>query len=246
MTKKTTDKKVKKVKKLAQYEVDLKELLEAGCHFGHQARRWNPKMQPYIYTKRQGVHIFDLEITARKLAEAMEFVRDLTAEGKTVIFVGTKRQASSIIEAEAKKCNSPYASTRWLGGTMTNWDQIKKSIDKLNDLEIKKEAGELKKYTKKENVLIDREIAKLHKFLGGLRKLKKIPDAVFIVDVKKEHAVVKEAKLMGVKVIGILDTNADDDGIDFIIPANDDAVSSIKYLVSKISQAITDGIALRK
>lgn len=246
MTKKTTDKKVKKTKKLAQYEVDLKELLEAGCHFGHQARRWNPKMQPYIYTKRQGVHIFDLEITARKLAEAMEFVRDLTAEGKTVVLVGTKRQASSIIQAEAEKCQSPYVSTRWLGGTMTNWDQIKKSIDKLNDLEVKKEAGELKKYTKKENVLIDREIAKLIKFLGGLRKLKKIPDAVFIVDVKKEHAVVKEAKLMGVKVIGILDTNADDDGIDYVVPANDDAVSSIKYIVSKISQAIADGMDLRK
>lgn len=249
MTKKVVDKKIKKSKKqskLVKYEVDLKELLEAGCHFGHQARRWNPKMKPYIYTKRQGVHIFDLEITARKLAETMEFVRDLTAEGKTVIFVGTKRQAAGIIKEEAEKCNSPYASMRWLGGTMTNWDQIKKSIDKLNDLETKKEAGELKKYTKRENVLFDREIAKLHKFLGGLRKLKKIPEAVFIVDVKKEHAVVKEAKLMGVKVIGILDTNADDDGIDFVIPANDDAVSSIKYIVSKVSQAIADGMSLRK
>jgi len=237
---------VKKKKKLPEYEIDLKELLEAGCHFGHQARRWNPKMQPYIYTKRQGVHIFDLEITARKLKEAMEFVRDLAAEGKSIIFVGTKRQAASIIQAEAEKCESPFASVRWLGGTMTNWEQIKKSIDKLNDLETKKEAGELKKYTKKENVLFDREIAKLHKFLGGLRKLKKIPEAVFIVDVKKEHAVVKEAKLMGVKVVGILDTNADDDGVDFVIPANDDAVSSIKYLVSKIAQAVSDGTALRK
>lgn len=242
MAKKTTakQKKQKQAKRKA-YEVDLKELLEAGCHFGHQARRWNPQMDEYIYIKRQGVHIFDLAITAKKLAEAMEFVRDLVSQGKTIAFVGTKRQASAIVKEEAEKCKTAFVSVRWLGGTMTNWDQIKKSIDKLNDLESKKEAGELKKYTKKENVIIDREIARLTKFLGGLRDLKKIPDAVFIVDVKKEHAVVKEAKHKGVTVIGMVDTNADPNGVDFVIPANDDAVSSIKYIASKMSQAVADG-----
>lgn len=246
-TKKAAVKQDKKTttKKLPKYEVDLKELLEAGCHFGHQARRWNPQMEDYIYIKRQGVHIFDLAITAERLAEAMDFVRNLVAEGKTIAFVGTKRQASAIVKEEAEKCKTPFVVVRWLGGTMTNWDQVKKSIDKLNDLESKKEAGEFKKYTKKENVLIDRDIARLTKFLGGLRHIKKIPDALFIVDVKKEHAVVKEAILKGVKVIGIVDTNADPEGVDYVIPANDDAVSSIKCIVSKMSQAVTDGRAMQ-
>lgn len=234
-------KKVKKpVKKTVKYEVDLKELLEAGCHFGHQARRWNPQMEPFIYIKRQGVHIFDLAITAKKLAEAMSFVHELVKEGKQIVFVGTKRQASSIVKEEAEKCGSPFVSVRWLGGTMTNWDQIKKSIDRLNDLEKQKEAGDFSKYTKKENIIIDREIAKLTRFLGGLRHLTKIPDAVFIVDTKKEHAVVKEAKLKGVKVVGLVDTNADPTDIDYVIPANDDAVSSVKLIVSKMSQAVKD------
>ena len=231
----------KVVKKTVKYDVDLKELLEAGCHFGHQARRWNPQMDEYIYLKRQGVHIFDLAVTAQKLAEAMSFVRELVAEGKTIVFVGTKRQASSIVKEEAEKCKAPFVSVRWLGGTMTNWDQIKKSIDRLNDLETKKETGEFKKYTKKENILIDREIAKLTRFLGGLRSLKKIPEAVFIVDVKKEHAVVKEAMHKGVKVVGLVDTNADPAGVDYVIPANDDAVSSVKLIVSKIAKAVLDG-----
>ena len=196
-------------------------------------------MEQYIYIKREGVHIFDLGITAEKLIEAMEFVRSLVIEGKQVVFVGTKRQASSIIKEEAEKCKSPFVSVRWLGGTITNWDQIKKSIDKLKDLTTKKEAGEFKKYTKKENILIDREIAKLTKFLGGLKDLNKIPEAVFIVDVKKEHAVVKEAKHKGIKVIGIVDSNADPDGVDYVIPANDDAVSSVKFIVSKIAEAVS-------
>ena len=230
----------KVVKKTVKYDVDLKELLEAGCHFGHQARRWNPQMEPFIYIKRQGVHIFDLAITAKKLAEAMSFVHELVKEGKQIVFVGTKRQASSIVKEEAEKCGSPFVSVRWLGGTMTNWDQIKKSIDRLNDLEKQKEAGDFSKYTKKENIIIDREIAKLTRFLGGLRHLTKIPDAVFIVDTKKEHAVVKEAKLKGVKVVGLVDTNADPTDIDYVIPANDDAVSSVKLIVSKMSQAVKD------
>jgi len=198
-------------------------------------------MKQFLYIKREGVHIFDLGITAEKLAEAMEFVRAQVMQGKQVAFVGTKRQASSIIKLEAEKCKTPFVSVRWLGGTITNWDQIKKSIDKLKDLVEKKEAGEFKKYTKKENVLIDREIVRLEKFLGGLKDLRKIPEVVFIVDVKKEHAVVKEAKLKGVKVVGIVDSNADPDGVDYVIPANDDAVSSVKLIVSKLAEAVASG-----
>jgi len=231
--------------KLKEYKISLKDLLEAGCHFGHQARRWNPKMEPYIYLKREGVHIFDLGITAKKLKEAMEYARDLVAQGKTIVFVGTKRQAAPIVREEAEKCGTPYVSVRWLGGTMTNWEQIKKSLDRLKDLEEKKESGEFKKYTKKENVLIDREIEKLERFFGGLRALKDIPEAVFVVDVKKEIAVVKEAMQKGVTVVGMVDTNADPDIVDYMIPANDDAVSSIKLVVAKMAEAVADGKALK-
>lgn len=231
--------------KIKDYQISLKDLLEAGCHFGHQARRWNPKMEPYIYLKREGVHIFDLAITAQKLKEAMEYVRDLVAQRKTVIFVGTKRQAVSIVKEEAEKAGAPYVAIRWLGGTITNWDQVSKSIEKLRDLTEKKAAGEFKKYTKKENILIDRDIARLEKFLGGLRDIKGIPEAVFVVDVKKEHAVVKEARVKGVTVIGMVDTNADPEMADYVIPANDDAVSSIKLIVAKMAEAFADGKALQ-
>lgn len=236
----------KAVKSVAGYKVNLKDLLEAGCHFGHQARRWNPKMDEYIFVKREGVHIFDLEITAKKLEEAMNFVRDLVKEGKEIVLVGTKRQASSILKEEAEKCGAPYVSNRWLGGTITNWDEIEKRIKLLKDLVEKKEKGEFKKYTKKENVLIDRDIARLTRFLGGLKNLKKIPEAVFVIDVSKEHAVVKEAKIKEVSVVGVVDTNSDPDNVDYIIPVNDDAVSSLKLVISKITQAYGDGKALRK
>ncbi len=230
---------------MKKYTVSLKDLLEAGCHFGHQARRWNPKMEKYIYVKREGVHIFDLGITAERLAEAMEEVRDLVADYKQVVFVGTKRQASAIIKEEAEKVGAPYVAVRWLGGTITNWDQINKSIKKLTDYTEKKEAGEFKKYTKKENLLIDREINRLDRFLGGLKDIKEIPAAVFVIDVKKEHAVIKEANMKGVKVIGVVDSNADPDGVDFVIPANDDAVSSIKLIVAKMAEAYADGKVLQ-
>jgi len=230
---------------MKKYTVSLKDLLEAGCHFGHQARRWNPKMEKYIYVKREGVHIFDLGITAERLAEAMEEVRDLVADYKQVVFVGTKRQAAAIIKEEAEKVGAPYVAVRWLGGTITNWDQINKSIKKLTDYIEKKEAGEFKKYTKKENLLIDREINRLDRFLGGLKDIKEIPAAVFVIDVKKEHAVIKEANMKGVKVIGVVDSNADPDGVDFVIPANDDAVSSIKLIVEKMTEAYADGKALQ-
>ena len=228
-----------------KYEIDLKELLEAGCHFGHQARRWNPKMEQYIYVKREGVHIFDLGITAKKLKTAMEYVRDLVAQRQTIVFVGTKRQAAPIIKEEAEKCGTPYVALRWLGGTITNWEQINKRINRLKELEEKKETGEFKKYTKKENVLIDREIEKLERFFGGLKELKGLPEAIMVVDVKKEISAVKEAKRKGIIVVGIVDTNADPDLVDYMIPANDDAVSSVKLIVSKLAKAVTDGKALQ-
>lgn len=226
-----------------KYQISLEELLEAGCHFGHQGRRWNPKMEPYIYAKKEGVHIFDLEKTAAGLVKAMTFVADLTAQGKKIIFVGTKRQAAPIVAEEAAKAGLPFVNMRWLGGTITNWDQIKKGIARLVELETKKQKGELKKYTKKENVLFDREIDKLNRFVGGLRTLTELPAAIFVVDVKKEIAAVREARVKGISVVALVDSNADPDLVDYVIPANDDAVRSIKLIVSKLAQAAQDGKA---
>jgi len=175
------------------------------------------------------------------LATAMIFVRDLIAQGKKIVFVGTKRQASPIIAEEAAKANLPFVNMRWLGGTITNWDQIKKGIARLEELTTKKQKGELKKYTKKENVLFDREIDKLNRFVGGLRSLAELPAAIFVVDVKKEIAAVREARVKGIKVIALVDSNADPDLVDYVIPANDDAVRSIKLIVSKLAQAAQDG-----
>lgn len=238
-------KKTTKKSKSPQYEIDLKELLEAGAHFGHQARRWDPKMDEYIFVKREGVHIFDLGLTAKKLVEAMEYVKDIVSQGKEMVFLGTKRQAAAIIKEEAEKVGAPFVAIRWLGGLITNWKQIEKSIKKLNDMEEKKKEGEYRKYTKRENVLIDKDIEKLNRFLGGLRNLKQIPEAIFVVDIKKEEAAVKEALLKNVKVVAMVDTNSDPDMADYIIPANDDAVSSIKMVVAKIASAYADGKALQ-
>ncbi|OIN88728.1 30S ribosomal protein S2 [Candidatus Beckwithbacteria bacterium CG_4_10_14_0_2_um_filter_47_25] len=232
-----------KVKKQPEYLISLEELLEAGCHFGHQGRRWNPKMKPYIYAKKEGVHIFDLEKTAAGLARAMVFVRDLVSEGKKIVFVGTKRQAAPIIAEEAVKAGLPFINMRWLGGTITNWEQIKKGITRLSELETKKQKGELKKYTKKENVLFNREIDKLNRFVGGLRSLTDLPAAIFVVDVKKEIAAVREARKTGISVVALVDSNTDPDLVDYVIPANDDAVRSIKLIVSKLAQAAQDGKA---
>jgi len=233
-------------KKNSVYDVPLEDLLEAGCHFGHQTRRWNPKMVSYIWQAREGIHIFDLARTAEKLKEVCLLIRDLVKEGKTVVFVGTKRQAQAIIKEEAFKAGVPYVATRWLGGTITNWEQIKKSIDKLIEMREKKEKGEYKKYTKKENVLIDRQINRLNRFFEGLVDLKQIPDAIFVIDAKKEIAAVKEARMKGVKVFALIDSNADPDLVDYLIPANDDAVRSIKLIVSKVAQAVIDGKELLK
>ena len=224
----------------------LEELLEAGCHFGHQARRWHPKMKPYIYTVRGGVHIFDLVKTQIALKAAAEFVEDLGREGKTLLMVGTKRQAKAVIAEAAKAAGAFFVSERWLGGILTNWDEIKKRLNRLAEMKQKRETGEYAKYTKKENLLIDRDIAKMERFLGGLAGMEKLPDAMFFVDTHKEIAAVREAKLKGVVIVGMVDTNADPTGIDWVIPVNDDAVRSVKLVVEKIAEAYAAGRAKLK
>lgn len=226
---------------MSKYDVALTDLLEAGCHFGHQVRRWNPKMKPFIYTSRDKVHIFDLAKTAERLKQACEFVEDFSAKGNIILFVGTKRQAKAIVQEEAQVAGAPFVSERWLGGTLTNWEQIKRSIDKLIEMREKREKGEYEKYTKKENVLINREINRLERFFGGLSKLTKTPDALFIVDSHREIVAVNEARQMGIPIISIVDTNSDPDLIDEVIPANDDAVRSIKFIVSSIAKAYSEG-----
>ena len=222
-------------------EISLKDLLEAGAHFGHQAARWNPKMKPYLYGIKDGVHVFDLVKTKEGLEKACQFVRKFTAEGKTIVFVGTKRQAQAIIIEEAKKAGVPYVAQRWLGGTLTNWEQIKKSIDKLNQMKDERKKGVYKKYTKKEQLLLDRQIARLERFLGGLATLEEPPEALFVVDTHKETLVVKEANKKEVTVVGLVDSNSDPDLVDYIIPGNDDAVAGIKVVVSAVAEAAKEG-----
>jgi small subunit ribosomal protein S2 len=218
-------------KRAKRGEISLKQLLDAGCHFGHQARRWNPKMKPYLYDVRGGVHIFDLVKTKEGLESACKFARKVAEEGKRIVFVGTKRQAQAVIEEEAKKAGVPYVNQRWIGGTITNWEQIKKNLNKLVEMEKKRESGEYKKYTKKEQILLDREIARLEKFYGGLRGLEKAPEVLFVVDVKKEDVAVREAKKKEVPVIALVDSDSDPDFANWVIPANDDAVGSVKFVV---------------
>src|SRR3989344_1509381 len=221
-------------------DISLQELLEAGCHFGHQKRRWNPAMTKYIYGERDGVHVFDLVKTKAGLEAAAEFVAKVSKEGGTVLFVGTKRQAADMVQEEAVGAGMPHVSVRWMGGLLTNFGQISKSIQKLADLKAKREAGEFKKYTKKEQLLIDREIARLEKFFGGVAGLTKKPEALFVVDTHREEVAVREAMRMGVKVVGIVDSNADPRLVDYVIPANDDAVKSIELIVKAVAEAIRE------
>lgn len=219
----------------------MQDLLEAGVHFGHQVRRWNPKMRPFIFTAREGVHVIDLEKTFSKLIEACEFVKKLGQEGKTIIFLGSKKQARAIIAEEAGRCGAQYITERWIGGLLTNWEQTSKNIKKLSELVTKKEAGEFKDRTKKENLLIDREIAKLEKLYGGLGGLEKLPDAIYIVDVRKEENAAREAGKKAVPVVAIADTNVDLALIDWPIPGNDDAIKSIKIITAAVADAYLEG-----
>nr|QCI04030.1 ribosomal protein S2 [Antithamnionella ternifolia] len=221
--------------------VSLEELLEAGVHFGHQARRWNPKMFPYIYTERNGIHIIDLVQTSQLLNEAYEFIKTSAKEGKTFLFLGTKRQAAGIIAREAIRSDSYYVNQRWLGGMLTNWVTIKSRVDRLKELEEKENAGLIDILPKKEASVIRRELDKLKKHLDGIKHMKKLPDLVVIVDQKRETTAIQECIKLGIPTICILDTNCNPEIIDVPIPANDDAIRSIKLVISKIADAILDG-----
>nr|QJH88282.1 ribosomal protein S2 [Pterocladia lucida] len=221
--------------------ISLSELLEAGVHFGHQARRWNPKMFPYIYTERNGIHIIDLVQTAQLLTEAYEFVKTSASKGKKFLFLGTKRQAAGIIESEAVRSNSYYVNQRWLGGMLTNWFTIKSRVERLKQLENQEVTGIINQLPKKEASILRRELGKLSKHLQGIKDMKKLPDLVIIVDQKRESTAIQECIKLGIPIICVLDTNCNPEIIDVPIPANDDAIRSIKLVVSKIADAIIEG-----
>lgn len=226
-------------------EVSMKTLLEAGVHFGHQTRRWNPKMSPFIFGKRNGIYIIDLQKTLDLFKIAAKYVRDISAEGWKILFVGTKRQAADIIEEEAKRCGMYYVNNRWLGGLLTNFNVIKKSIERLREIEkIFEDEETLKHYTKKERIKLQREKQKLEKNLKGIKDMDELPDALFVVDPEKEANAVKEARKLGIPVIAVVDTNCDPDMVDVIIPGNDDAIRAIKLFVSAIADAVLEGQAL--
>ena len=221
--------------------VSLAELLESGVHFGHQTRRWNPRMSQYIYTARNGVHIIDLVQTAQLMEEAYEYMRNSSEKGKRVLFVGTKRQAAGIIAQEASRCGAFYVNQRWLGGMLTNWETIRTRVERLKELEHLEESGGLDKRPKKEGSVLRREMAKLQKYLGGIKSMRKVPDIVVIIDQKREHNAIAECQKLGISVVSILDTNCDPLIADVPIPANDDAIRSIKLIVGRLADAIYEG-----
>jgi len=221
--------------------ISMKSLLEAGVHFGHQTRRWNPKMAPYIFTERNGIYIIDLQKTVRKIEEAYMFVRNLSMEGKSLLFVGTKKQAQESIEQEAKRCNMYYVNKRWLGGMLTNYRTIKLRVDRLNEIDKMQQSGQLDVLPKKEVVKIMHERAKLDNNLGGIRTMKGLPGAVFVVDPQKEAIAIAEARALNIPVIAIVDTNCDPDLVDYVIPGNDDAIRAVKLISGKMADAVLEG-----
>lgn len=221
--------------------VSMKQLLEAGVHFGHQTRRWNPKMARFIFTERNGIYIIDLQKTVKKVDEAYNFVRDLAAEGGKVLFVGTKKQAQESIKNEAERCNQYFVNERWLGGMLTNFQTIEKRVKRLKVLEKQAEDGTFEVLPKKEVTLLKHEMEKLQKYLGGIKDMKKLPDALFIIDPKKEEIAVSEARKLNIPIIATVDTNCDPDVIDYPIPANDDAIRAVKLLTGKIADAVLEG-----
>lgn len=221
--------------------VSLAQLLESGVHFGHQTRRWNPKMAPFIYTARNGVHIIDLVQTAQLMDNAYNYLRTASEQGKKVLFIGTKRQAAGIIAQEASRCGSYYVNQRWLGGMLTNWATIKTRVDRLKDLERRQETGALDLLPKKEASTLRRELEKLQKYLGGIKHMRKIPDIVLLVDQRREYNAVSECQKLGIPIVSLLDTNCDPDTVDIPIPANDDAIRSIKLIIGRLADAIYEG-----
>ena len=221
--------------------ISMKQLLEAGVHFGHQTRRWNPKMAPYIFTERNGIYIIDLAKTVRKIDEAYAFVRQVAMEGKSVLFVGTKKQAQESIESEAKRCNQYYVNNRWLGGMLTNFRTIQTRIKRLNEIDRMEQQGQFEVLPKKEVIQLKAEREKLETNLGGIREMKKLPGALFVVDPRKEHIAVTEARILNIPIVGIVDTNCDPDEIDYVIPGNDDAIRAVKLIAGKMADAVLEG-----
>ncbi|AFZ13004.1 SSU ribosomal protein S2P [Crinalium epipsammum PCC 9333] len=221
--------------------VSLAQMMESGVHFGHQTRRWNPKMAPYIYTSRNGVHIIDLVQTAQLMEEAYSYMRTAAEQGKKFLFVGTKRQAAGIIAQEASRCGAAYINQRWLGGMLTNWTTIKTRVERLKDLERREETGALDLLPKKEASVLRREMAKLQKYLGGIKNMRKVPDIVLIVDQKREYNAVLECQKLSLPIVSLLDTNCDPDVVDIPVPANDDAIRSIKLIIGRLADAIYEG-----
>ncbi|MEW6505159.1 MAG: 30S ribosomal protein S2 [Chloroflexota bacterium] len=226
--------------------ISMKALLESGVHFGHRTNKWHPAMRPYIFTERNGIHIIDLQQTVKALTQAYQVIVNTVAEGGTLLFVGTKRQAQETIQEEAIRCGMPYVTERWLPGTLTNWVTIFDRIQELDRLERMRDSGEINRLTKKEALMIEREIKRLETRLSGIRKMTRPPELLFIVDVSNEATAVHEANLKNIPVIALVDTNCDPRGVDYVIPSNDDAIRAIKLLVSKIADAVLEGKALRK
>ncbi len=221
--------------------ISMKQLLEAGVHFGHQTRRWNPKMAQYIFTERNGIYIIDLQKTVRKIDDAYMFVRDVALSGKSILFVGTKKQAQESIESEAKRCGMYYVNNRWLGGMLTNFRTIRTRIARLNEIDAMEQRGDFDVLPKKEVIKLMGEREKLEKNLGGIRNMKELPGALFVVDPRKEHIAVTEARILGIPIVGIVDTNCDPDEIDYVIPGNDDAIRAVKLIAGKLADAVLEG-----
>ncbi|MFW6409691.1 MAG: 30S ribosomal protein S2 [Halanaerobiales bacterium] len=221
--------------------VTMKQLLESGVHFGHQTRRWNPKMEEYIFTERNGIYIIDLQQTVKLMDKAYDYVKEMAAQNKKILFVGTKRQAQETIKKEAERCGMPYVNQRWLGGMLTNYQTIKKRIDRLEELEKMEEEGVFEVLPKKEVIELNREHEKLQKFLGGIRHMNGLPDVVYITDSRKESIAVSEARKLNIPLVSIVDTNCDPDLIDYIIPGNDDAIRAVKLISSRIADAVLEG-----
>jgi len=226
--------------------ISMKALLESGVHFGHRTNKWDPRMKPYIFTERNGIHIIDLQQTVKLLNGAYNVIRDTVANGGTVLFVGTKRQAQETVLEESARCGMPYVTERWLGGMLTNWSTMHARVQELDRLEALRDSGEINQLTKKEGLLIQREIDRLLSRLSGVRKMKRVPDLVFIVDVGREVAAVREAIVLGIPIVAMVDTNCNPQDVDYVIPSNDDAIRAIKLLVAKIADAAIEGKAMRK
>jgi small subunit ribosomal protein S2 len=226
--------------------ISMKALLESGVHFGHRTNKWDPRMKPYIFTERNGIHIIDLQLTVKALNNAYAMIREVGMNGGTVLFVGTKRQAQETVREEAMRCNMPYVTERWLGGMLTNWNTMHARIQEMERLENLRDTGEINQLTKKEGLLIQREITRLNTRLEGVRSMKRLPDLIFIVDVSREYAAVHEANLLEIPIVALVDTNCNPLNVDFVIPSNDDAIRAIKLLVAKVADALLEGKSMRK